>query len=151
MSDDGQAEVDRTFDEMTQRQQFLEKVACGTSEFNAGIEVGWSPAFTMRTCNDPEFRELISYSQQQANGNIEKALYDIAHKGNLGAMQMWLFNKDPLHWRDTKRIEVSTSGIVEHRLVVSVVEGAHMLLRERSIEDLQRLAIEATAAEVTSE
>ena len=51
--------VDQTFEEMTARQEFIDKVSCGTSEFNAGIEVGWTPAKIRTMTADPDFRELV--------------------------------------------------------------------------------------------
>lgn len=139
--------VDATFDDMTSRQAFLDKVAAGTTPFNAGIEVGWTPAATKKNVADPEFAELISYAQQMADGNIEKKLHDIALKGNLGAIQMWLFNRRPEMWKDVKRIEVNQNVNVQLGVVHSVKEAAHELMRGHSIADLQRLAIEATSSD----
>lgn len=138
---------DTEFEGITERISFLEKVAEGTSEFNAGIEVGWSPAETRKALAEPEFRELIDFACQQADGNIEQALYKIAHKGNLGAMQMWLYNRQPGKWKDVKRIEVTNDVKVSIGVVASVKAGALEMLREHGVEAMQHLAIETTASE----
>jgi hypothetical protein len=88
--------VDQTFEEMTARQEFIDKVSCGTSEFNAGIEVGWTPAKIRTMTADPDFRELVTFARELADGNVEGTLYRLAHeKGNMAAIQMWLFNRRP--------------------------------------------------------
>ena len=63
--------VDQTFEEMTARQEFIDKVSCGTSEFNAGIEVGWTPAKIRTMTADPDFRELVTFARELADGNVE--------------------------------------------------------------------------------
>lgn len=88
--------VDQTFEEMTARQEFIDKVSCGTSEFNAGIEVGWTPAKIRTMTADPDFRELVTFARELADGNVEGTLYRLARiKGNMAAIQMWLFNRRP--------------------------------------------------------
>lgn len=138
---------DEEFEGITEHLAFLEKVAAGTSEFNAGIEVGWSPAEIRRKCAEPEFRELINFACTQADGNIEKTLYETARRGNIAAMQMWLFNRRPDKWKDVKRIEVRNDVTVSLATVGAVKAGAIELLREHGAGALQQLAIEATSSE----
>lgn len=140
--------VDQTFEEMTARQEFIDKVSCGTSEFNAGIEVGWTPAKIRTMTADPDFRELVTFARELADGNVEGTLYRLARiKGNMAAIQMWLFNRRPDRWKDVKRIEVHTDATVHIGVVHSVKAAALQLLGERSVADLQRLAIETTASD----
>lgn len=140
--------VDQTFEEMTARQEFIDKVSCGTSEFNAGIEVGWTPAKIRTMTADPDFRELVTFARELADGNVEGTLYRLARiKGNMAAIQMWLFNRRPDRWKDVKRIEVHTDSTVRAEAVHSVKIGVLELLREHSIAELQHLAIETTTSD----
>lgn len=128
-----------SFSDMTQKEQFLELVATGVSPLNAGIQVGWSPAQTKRHLKDTDFKELIQEACERADATIEETLYAIAARGNLGAIQMWLFNRKPQEWRDVKRIEVKTSHTVQIGVVESVKQGALELLREQGVSALQAL------------
>ena len=140
--------VDQTFEEMTARQEFIDKVSCGTSEFNAGIEVGWTPAKIRTMTADPDFRELVTFARELADGNVEGTLYRLARiKGNMAAIQMWLFNRRPDRWKDVKRIEVHADSTVRVEAVHSVKIGVLELLREHSIAELQHLAIETTTSD----
>lgn len=147
----GEVWVNETFEEMTKRVEFLDKVSCGTSELNAGIEVGWTPAKIRGLLADKGFREMVTFAQRLADGNIEKKLYQVARRGNMAAIQMWLFNREPDRWRDVKRIEVHHDATIQVGVIHSVKQGALALLGERSVADLQRLAIESTATEATTD
>lgn len=141
---------DEEFEGMAERVQFLQKVAEGTTEFNAGIEVGWTPNQTRKACSEPDFRQLIEFAREQADGTIEHTLFTIAHRGNLGAIQMWLYNRQASKWKDVKRIEVTSHATVSLETVHSVKVSALELIRERGVAALQSLgpaAIEATSSE----
>lgn len=145
MSDGGDVLV---FDDMARRTEFLSLVGEGTPEMNAGIEVGWTPHQTRRNCQDPAFRELIEFAKEQADGNVEHVLHTLALEKNLGAIQMWLFNRQPGRWKDVKRIEVRNEHTVQIAIVNSVKQGALELLDEVGVEQLQGLA--TTAIETTA-
>lgn len=139
------------FDDMARRTSFLELVAVGTPELNAGIEVGWTPRQTRRNCQDPAFRELIDFAREQADGDIEHTLHELAKNGSLGAIQMWLFNRQPGRWKDVKRIEVRNEHAVQISVVNSVKQGALELLDEQGVERLQLLAGAAIEAAATDD
>jgi hypothetical protein len=140
--------IDASFEEMAARTKFIELVSCGTAEFNAGIEVGWTPAKIRTILADREFAELVSFSRHIADGNMEQTLYKLGQaKGNMAAIQMWLYNRQPDRWRDVKRIEVRSDTTIHVGVVHSVKASALALLGERSVAELQQLAIEATATD----
>lgn len=137
----------REFSEMAARLSFLTKIAEGTPEFLAGIEVGWSPAEIRRTLGEPDFRETIEAAKECADGAMERVLYRLGQRGNMTAVQMWLFNRQPGRWKDVKRIEITQNTKVEVSVIAAVKEGALQLLREQGTLAVQQLAIEATASE----
>src|SRR3954470_11349202 len=124
---------------MMAREQFIEQIACGVAPVNAGIAVGWSPAHVRKLMKDEEFLDIIRGAQERANGTVEESLFNRAVAGNVAAMQMWLFNREPDRWRDIKRIEVRS----EHRVTVAAVEsvksGVLELLREQGVGAMQAL------------
>lgn len=120
-------------------EQFLELVAHGVHPVNAGIQVGWTPAKTKAMMRDAEFADLVSGATDRANATIEEALYVKAASGNVSAIQMWLFNREPERWRDVKRIEVRSDHRVQIGLVESVKTGVLELLNANGVEAMQAL------------
>ncbi len=136
------------FDEMASRERFIELVAMGVSPVNAGIEVNWSPMQTKRKMKEPEFADIIQGALERANASVEEALYARALAGNVSAMQMWLFNREPDRWRDVKRIEVRS----DHRVSIGMVESTKTavleLLRENGVGAMQALEAGIIDAEI---
>lgn len=128
-----------TFDDMQAKETFLELVASGVPPVNAGIEVNWSPLHTKMVMRDPEFADVVMGALQRANASIEEALYNKARAGNVSAIQMWLFNREPDRWRDVKRIEVRSDTRVTVTSVESVKVGVLALLREQGVGAMQAL------------
>lgn len=127
------------FDQMVARERFVELVAQGVSPVNAGIEIGWSPSQTKKALRDEEFADIVAGSIERANASVEEALYARAIAGNVSAMQMWLFNREPDRWRDVRRIEVRSDHRVSITAVESVKAGVLQLLRETSVAEMQAL------------
>ena len=136
------------FDEMAAREQFVELVAQGVAPINAGIEVNWSPHMTKKKLKDPEFADIVAGALDRANASVEEALYRRALAGNVSAMQMWLFNREPDRWRDVRRIEVRSDHRVSITAVESVKAGVLELLREHGVEQMQALDAEIIDAEI---
>lgn len=127
------------FQQMVAKETFVERVANGVAPINAGIEVGWTLAEIRRLMKDPEFADIIQAAQLRANGTIEEALFNRARAGNVSAMQMWLFNREPDRWRDVRRIEVRSDHRVSITAVESVKAGVLELLREQGVVPMQAL------------
>lgn len=122
--------TDRLFDDIVERDLFVELVADGVTELNAGLEVGWTPRQTRLNMADPNFAEIVEAAKGRADGTIEKTLYEVAKRGNLGAIQMWLYNRQPNRWKDVKRIEVQS----EHTVTVGVIGATKQALLELMTE-----------------
>jgi hypothetical protein len=127
------------FDEMLEAERFIELIAVGCHPVNAGIQVGWSPAKTKKQMKDAEFNDIVTGALERANATVEEALYAKAISGNVSAIQMWLFNREPDRWRDVKRIEVRSEHRVQVGMVESVKVGVLELLRTQGVGQMQAL------------
>lgn len=130
---------DTTFEELTAKEEFISLIARGVPPLNAGIHVSWSPAKTRAMLKDVEFAEIVKDAQECADGEIEQALFDRAAKGNVSAIQMWLFNRQPDRWRDVRRIEIRSEHKVQIGVVESVKVGVLDLLRSEGVGAMQAL------------
>jgi hypothetical protein len=123
MSDDAEL-----FNDIVERDLFVELIADGVPEINAGYEVGWTPTQTKRNLADPMFREIVTAARDRADGTIEAALFKLAKNGNLGAMQMWLYNRKPADWKDVRRIEVRQDTTINLAVVHSTKQAVLEML-----------------------
>lgn len=142
------------FNDIVERDLFVELVADGIPELNAGFEVGWTPSQTKRNMADPVFREIVDAAKERADGTIEAALFRLAKAGNLGAMQMWLYNRSPERWKDVKRIEVKNDTTINLGIVASTKQAVLEMLTENGAASLQppmMRAIETTSREPDGE
>lgn len=131
MDDDGE------FEAMTQRERFLELVLLGTPPRLAGHEVKWTPRQLKIELSDPEFAEMVDACKEMRDDGIEAVLYELAHRRNLGAIQMILFNRRAADWKDVKRIEVSSEHTINIGDVRSVKQAVQELIREGGVAALQ--------------
>jgi len=141
---------DELFNDIVERDLFIELVADGVPEVNAGYEVGWTPSQTRRNLGDPMFREMVEAAKTRADGTIETALFKLARAGNLGAMQMWLYNRTPDRWKDVRRIEIKNDTTINLGIVNSTKQAVLEMMREQGAAALQPAAmraIEATSSE----
>ena len=51
------------------------------------------------------YKRELALAAHQANARVAESLYQLAIKGNLGAMTFWL--KTRAHWRETDRLEIT--------------------------------------------
>lgn len=128
---------DRLFDDIVERELFLELVADGVTEVNAGFEVGWTPSRTRRNMADAQFRELVEAARDRADGTMEQVLFEMGKNKNFAAVQMWLYNRQPGRWKDVRRIEVHNELTVNLGLVASTKQSIIETIRERGAAALQ--------------
>ena len=128
---------DELFNDIVERDLFVELVADGVSEINAGYEVGWTPAQTRRNLADPMFKEIVETARDRADGTIEAALFKLAKGGNLGAQQMWLYNRKPAAWKDVRRIEVKNETTINLGVVQSTKQAVLEMLASHGPGALQ--------------
>ena len=122
--------TDGTYDDIVERELFLICLADGIPEDLAGYEVNWTPAKVRRVLAEPDFAEMVDAAKSRADGTIEAALHKLGRNGNLGAIQMWLYNRNPERWKDVRRIEVKNELNVNLSLVASTKQAVLEMLRE---------------------
>lgn len=130
-------DFEQEFEDMAQRAEFLELVADGTPEILAAYQVGWTRKKLRQYMQDPMWREMVEFANDRMLDSVEKAMVQAAKKGNLGAMQMVLYNRRPDRWRDLRRIEVKQDVTVTTVEVNAAKQAALELLREHGITALQ--------------
>lgn len=131
------ATEDALFDDIVERDLFLELIADGVPPMLAGCEVSWTPRQTERNLRDPVFAEMVEAAMDRSIDSIELAMHRLAKKGNLGAMQMILYNRRPDRWKDLRRIEVKTETNVTITEIQAARYTAIELLRSHGVAALQ--------------
>lgn len=123
--------------EIGEKKQFLENLWAGMGTLAAGLSIGWSPQHIDKMCRDPEVAELVKLIEHGKDQNMEAALYRTGLTGNVTAQQVWLYNRRPDRWRDTKRVVIESEHKVSIEIVSSVREAALQLLEQKGVKALQ--------------
>jgi len=94
---------------------------------------------------DRGFAEAVSEAESDAIGKVENALFEAATSGNVTAIQVYLYNRDPKRWTDRRNIRLAGEGDkpIKTETTIKVVyeDAKDKLLRvinrlsERSKED----------------
>lgn len=130
-------------DPLNQMARWLELISDGTPPLNAGIECGWTPQQTAKLMRDSEVQQLIEMAHAVADGTMVKSMFDQGKRGNMTAIQTWLFNRRPDEWKDVKRVVVTGDLKVDTTTIVTAREIAHELLAEASVAELQAMVAHA--------
>jgi len=125
------------FDDIVERELFLELIADGIPVNLAGFQVAWTPKQVKANLADPDFAEMVAAAEDRMIDSIEKALVDLARNKNLGAIQMVLYNKRPTLWKDVRRIEVKSEHTVNIGEISAAKAAVMQLLREHGTHALQ--------------
>ena len=86
--------------------EYLKELRSGLRRGAAAESVGVT-RWTVRNHikEDPEFGSACLEAEQDAIEEVEDALYDAAIAGNVVAIQVILYNRDPQRWADRRRHE----------------------------------------------
>lgn len=107
------------------KHEFLGLIENGTGIMQACKAVGVSyKSFHYQREVDPEFADAFWESTRSRDDAVENALYQSALGGNVGAIAMWLFNRQPDRWRDKRQIQADIQAEVRQ------VDGLEERLRE---------------------
>ena len=144
------------FDVIVERELFLEAVRMGTPPDIAAYEVGWTPKRLEREMNDLEFQELFEQSITLRDSSVEHTLYKMAMRGNQRAIEMWLYNRTPERWKDTRTLKVEqTTGELPQHVIAATVEAIRGSLadaiRSGNIAALQAAPLPIIDAEVVDD
>lgn len=121
--------IDSTPD-TAQLSQFLEAISQGMPESHAASLVGWKMSEIRRFRQMPEFLQLISDAETYRDQSVEGVLYERAMKGNVQAIQLWLFNRAPDRWKDVKHIETQQTTVHSIAILDATKQGVEATLRE---------------------
>ena len=89
---------------------------------------------------DTVFAEAVSEAESDAIGKVENALFEAAISGNVTAIQVYLYNRDPKRWTDKRNIRLAGEG--GGPIEVKEVDG-----RAKLLSALNRFAARAREAE----
>ena len=89
---------------------------------------------------DNGFAEAVSEAESDAIGKVENALFEAAISGNVMAIQVYLYNRDPKRWTDKRNIRLAREG--GGPIEVKEIDG-----RAKLLSALNRLAARAKEAE----
>lgn len=127
--------------ELRRRGDFLDAVRAGTPVEIAAYEVGWSPRVFQRLMDDDEFAELVEIHASLRDAAVEKVLYERALAGNQRAMEMWLLNRRPDRWKDTKSLKIEGDTSTAPEIIAATAAAIRAtvldLAKERNIQALQ--------------
>ena len=87
---------------------------------------------------DNGFAEAVSEAESDAIGKVENALFEAATSGNVTAMQVYLYNRDPERWADRRSVRMAGEGggpievkeIDAKSKIISIIAGISTRIRE---------------------
>lgn len=92
----------------TKKEQYLEYLRNGHHRGYAASMVGVHRATVSIHMNkDSEFAKAVSEAESDASGKVEHALFEAATRGNVTAIQVYLYNREPKRWSDKRNIQLA--------------------------------------------
>jgi len=108
---DKAAETRRPKLDTIKKKQYLEHISNGHTRGYAATLVGvHRHTINIHMKKYPEFAEAISEAELDAIAKVENALYEAAQSGNVTAIQVFLYNRDPKRWSDRRNIQLAGEG-----------------------------------------
>lgn len=123
------------FDE-AKKTAYINLILEGKGRMMAAGELGVSPRTVQKhMVSSKEFKQAVSQAETEVNQKVENALYEAATSGNVTAIQVWLYNRDPKRWNDRRNIRLASEdgGPIEVRDV-----GVRNLTDEELLEIIER-------------
>lgn len=106
------------------RQEYIQAIRDGKYRSTAAICAGVSYDMVCKyRAAYPEFEMEETEAELIAAGEVENALYKSALKGNVVAMQVYLYNRRPDRWKDQRRINFSLSEEEVNRAIEQQLAG----------------------------
>ncbi len=116
------------------RNEYLELLRQGHTRGLAASLVGIHRAtVSTHMKKDSEFAEAVSEAESDAIGKVENALFEAATSGNVTAIQVYLYNRNPERWADRRSIRSGGEGdkpIKTETIIQVVSENAKRLTEE---------------------
>ncbi|MFC1929742.1 class I SAM-dependent methyltransferase [Chloroflexota bacterium] len=87
---------------------------------------------------DKGFAEAVSEAESDAIGKVENALFEAAISGNVTAIQVYLYNRNPERWADRRSVRLAGEGggpievkeIDAKSKLISIIAGLSARIRE---------------------
>jgi len=87
---------------------------------------------------DTGFAEAVSEAESDAIGKVENALFEAAMSGNVTAIQVYLYNRNPERWADRRSVRLAGEGggpievkeIDAKSKLISIIAGISTRIRE---------------------
>ncbi|MCK4698291.1 MAG: class I SAM-dependent methyltransferase, partial [Dehalococcoidia bacterium] len=93
------------------KEGYLENISNGHTRGYAATLVGIHRSTVINHMKkDKAFAEAVSEAERDAIGKIENALFEAATSGNVTAIQVFLYNRDPKRWADRRNIQLAGEG-----------------------------------------
>ena len=93
------------------KEEFINLLKEGARRSAACEAIGISrETFRHHYKDHPDFAHQVEQSEMEANELIEDALFQAAMAGNVTAIQVWLYNRNPDRWADKRTSKVEMSG-----------------------------------------
>lgn len=126
------------------RTAYLEHISNGHTRGYAASLVGIHRSTIVNHMkDDKDFAQAVSEAEGDAIGKIENALFEAANSGNVTAIQVFLYNRDPKRWSDKRNIQLAGEGGGPIKVEI---DG-----REKLLSALARLALRIKEAERSKE
>ena len=98
------------FDDI-KKAEYIKLISSGVRRGIAAKAVGVTrQTISVHMQNDAEFKKTVSEAELDADEPVENALYESAKSGNVVAIQVWLYNRQPEAWADKRKVQTEISG-----------------------------------------
>jgi hypothetical protein len=95
----------------TKKTAYLEHISNGHTRGYAATLVGLHRTTILRHMkDDKDFAQAVTEAEADAIGKIENALFEAAQSGNVTAIQVFLYNRDPKRWSDKRNVQLAGEG-----------------------------------------
>ena len=119
----------------SKKQIYLDLIREGKGRVLAAREIGVNIKTVDRhMASDSDFKKAVSLSETEVNQKVENALYEAAVSGNVTAIQVWLYNRDPKRWADRRNIQLAGEGGGPIKTEIIVSSDTAKKLTERIVK-----------------
>lgn len=114
------------------KEQYLDLLRQGHTRGLAASLVGIHRAtVSIHMSKDKAFAKAVSEAESDAVGKVENALFEAAVSGNVTAMQVYLYNRNPERWADRRNVRIGGEGGQPMKMEIIVeTENAKKLTEE---------------------
>ena len=132
-------EVHRNKFDNIKKQEYLALLRQGHTRGLAASLVGIHRAtVSIHMKKDKAFENAVSEAESDAIGKVENALFEAAISGNVTAIQVYLYNRNPERWADRRSVRLAGEGggpievkeIDAKSKIISIITGLSARIRE---------------------